>query len=116
MPSWYPIGYHKAMDAGTTIRRARRQAHLSLRQLARAAGTSHATLSAYEAGRKQPGVDTLTRILRAAGYELEGQLTPAVGGVDREARGRELAEVLELAAHFPARHDATLGYPIFGRT
>jgi hypothetical protein len=29
-------------------------------------GTSHATLRAYEQGRKQPGVDTFARLLRPA--------------------------------------------------
>lgn len=89
---------------------------MSLRQLGRAAGTSHATVAAYESGRKEPGVETLVRILRAAGFELDAQLTPAVGGVDRAARGRELAEVLHLAEQFPARHAATLAYPVFGRS
>ena len=114
--SWYLIGYHVAMDAGATIRRARLRAGLSLRELGRAAGTSHATISAYEAGRKEPGIDTLTRILRAAGFELDGGLVPVVGGPDRDARGRELADVLHLAEQFPARHSATLAFPVFGRS
>lgn len=102
------------MDASTLLLRARTRAGLSLRQLARRAGTSHATLSAYEHGRKVPTVETLDRILRAAGFVAGVDLEPDVGGPDRAARGRELVEVLELAAMFPARHTRTLELPRFG--
>ena len=56
------------MDAARTLHLVRQGAGLSLRELAERAGTSHATLAAYEAGRTVPRVDTLDRILRAAGY------------------------------------------------
>jgi transcriptional regulator with XRE-family HTH domain len=80
---------------------------MTLRELAARAGTSHSTLSAYEQGAKVPSVDTLARILRAAGFALDLELVP------RPDRGRELERVLELAAHFPARHSPTLDYPRF---
>lgn len=102
------------MDAATTLRRARLRADLSLRQLARRAGTSHSTLAAYESARKVPSVDTLDRIVRSAGFEVQPVLVPDVGGADRTARGRELRDVLELAAAFPARHAPTQEYPRFG--
>jgi len=102
------------MDAASTLRRARRRASVSLRTLAVRAHTSHATISSYETGRKVPTVDTLDRIVRAAGFELDLTLVPSVGGPDPADRGNELAEVLELAALFPARHAATLPYPRFG--
>jgi transcriptional regulator with XRE-family HTH domain len=60
--------------AGNLIRIARRDTGLSQRELARRAGTSQATLSAYEAGRKAPSLDTLARIIRAAGLDLRIQL------------------------------------------
>ena len=103
------------MDAAFTLRRARTGAGLTLRGLATLAGTSHSTLAAYEAGRKIPTVETLDRVVRAAGFELANELVPNVGGPDRAARGRELAEVLDLAARFPARHTARLEFPIFAR-
>lgn len=103
------------MDAAVTLRRVRLRSGLSLRALAARADTSHSTLSAYESGRKVPTVETLDRIVRAAGFELGVELTPAVGGTDREARGRELAEVLELAEQFPARHAPHLDLPVFPR-
>lgn len=102
------------MYAGETVRAARRRAGLSLRALAARAGTSHATLSAYEQGHKVPSVDTFTRIVRAAGFDLQIETRPRVGGVDQKDRGEELREVLELAAQFPARHERTLPYPRFG--
>jgi transcriptional regulator with XRE-family HTH domain len=102
------------MDAGTTLRRARQRAGLSLRQLASRAGTSHSTLSAYESGDKVPTVATLARIVRAAGFALEVELSAMVAGPDRVARGRELAEALELAALLPTRHEPDLAYPRFG--
>lgn len=103
------------MEQHAVVRRARHQAQLSLRQLGRRAGTSHSTLAAYEAGRKVPTIDTVTRIVRAAGFELDIRLMPAVGGPDRSARGRELEEVLALAEQFPARHRRQLMCPVFGR-
>lgn len=103
------------MDAAVTLRAARRRSGLTLRALAGRAGTSHSTLAAYEAGRKVPTVETLDRVVRAAGFEVAIELTPTIGGSDPAARGEELAEVLELAARFPARHARTLEFPQFGK-
>jgi transcriptional regulator with XRE-family HTH domain len=103
------------MDAATLLRRARRAAGLSTRVLARRAGTSHATVLAYEHGRTAPSVATFDRILRAAGFERSPALIPAVGGPSRHERGAELVEVLDLAAAFPARHDPVLRAPVFPR-
>ena len=58
------------------LERARKEARLSQHELARMAGTSRPTLSAYEHGRKSPTLDTVTRLLDAAGFSLE--LTPSV--------------------------------------
>jgi len=103
------------VDAAAILRRARLRAGLTLRALAARAGTSHSTLAAYERGSKVPSVETLARIVRAAGFELGVELKPALGGSDRAERGRELAEVLDLAERFPARHAATLDFPVFPR-
>jgi transcriptional regulator with XRE-family HTH domain len=101
------------MNAATLLRRARIRSGLTLRQLAVRAGTSHATLSAYEAGRVHPSLQTAERIVRAAGFALSVDLLPLVGGARRE-RGDELLQVLDLAAQFPARHALRLRYPRFG--
>ncbi|HEX7168905.1 MAG TPA: helix-turn-helix transcriptional regulator, partial [Acidimicrobiales bacterium] len=88
------------MDAARTLRRVRLGAGLSLRGLAARAGTSHATLAAYEAGRAIPRVDTLDRILRAAGYAADIDVAPRPDATDdeRKAKGDELLQALDLAA------------------
>jgi transcriptional regulator with XRE-family HTH domain len=103
------------VDAARTLRRARLDAGLSLRALAGRAGTSHATLAAYEAGRQVPRVDTLDRILRAAGYATDIDVAPRPDATDaeRRAKGDELRQALDLAAMFPARHARRLRFPQF---
>ncbi|MGH9026404.1 MAG: helix-turn-helix domain-containing protein [Acidimicrobiia bacterium] len=101
------------MTASAAVRLARRRAGLSLRALARRAHTSHATLVAYEAGSKVPRVDTLVRILRAAGFTADLELSAGVENGDPRARGRELVQALEVAEQFPARHEPMLTYPPF---
>jgi transcriptional regulator with XRE-family HTH domain len=95
------------------IREARRRSALSLRGLARRAGTSHATLRAYEAGNIEPTVPTLQRIVQAAGFDLDVALTPRVDGDSGGDRGEELEAALELAALFPADHPADPDFPRF---
>ena len=104
------------MDAGRILRDARLDAGLTIRGLARRAGTSHSTIAAYEARRKVPTVQTFDRLLRAAGFATDVTLARRVGEPegDRAARGRELIEVLELAAMFPARPGKLLAFPPFG--
>ena len=102
------------MDIEVTLRAARRRALMSLRQLAARAHTSHATIAAYEAGRVAPTTDTVDRLVRAAGFELEVTLVREVP--DHEGRGQELFDVLALAEQFPARHQRSLQFPRFGRT
>ena len=103
-----------ADTAAATLRRARKRAGLSLRAAAVRAGTSHATLAAYEKGRKAPAITTYLRLLHAYGYAADIELSLRIREVDGYSRGEELAEVLELAEQFPARHTETLIYPRFG--
>jgi transcriptional regulator with XRE-family HTH domain len=104
------------VDAALLIRTARTQSNLSLRALAARAGTSHATLSAYENGRIDPGTAVFLRILSAAGRTLEASLLAVPDDIDGLDRGEELAAVLELAEQFPARHSPRLECPVFGST
>jgi transcriptional regulator with XRE-family HTH domain len=101
------------VDAARTLRKRRLDAGLSLRVLAARAGTSHATLAAYEAGRAVPRIDTLDRILRAAGYatDIEVERRPDATDAERRAKGEELRQALGLAAMFPARHSRRLRFP-----
>lgn len=96
------------MDAASLLRTARRRAGLSQRALAATAGTSQSAVAAIEAGRKQPTVATMERLLRAAGTEL----VPA----DEEQaallrRARRLEDVLHLAEALPFRRARGLSFP-----
>lgn len=62
--------------AGNLIKLARHDTGLSQRDLARRAGTSQAAIAAYEAGRRSPTLDTLARIVRAAGRDLRIMVVP----------------------------------------
>lgn len=72
------------------IRMARRQAGLTQEALAQRAATSQAALSAYERGRRSPSVETLVRILAAAGFELRARLSTP----DTHDATRQLSEAL----------------------
>lgn len=103
------------MTAAQKITEIRHRSGLGLRELARRAGTSHATLHAYESGTKEPRLDTIARVAAAAGFVLELELVGRPdAGEARVAKGRELAEALTLAAVFPARHRRRLDLPVFG--
>ncbi len=69
---------------------ARRQAGLTQQALAELAGTSQAAVSAYESGRRSPSVDTLSRLLGAAGYDARKRLAPP----DTHVRSLTAAEAL----------------------
>lgn len=59
------------MDAADLLVRSRRAAGLTQEELARRAGTSRETVSAYEHGRKSPTLVTAARLLAACGADLE---------------------------------------------
>lgn len=103
------------MDISTELRAARRRAGLTQTALARAAGTSQATVSQYEAGRKTPTFDTLERLLAATGHEIRvgGAVRPTrrPTAAELERAGRDLGRVVELAALLPTRHEPALTFP-----
>ena len=103
------------MDTAQVLRTARQRAGLTQQALAARAGTSQATLSAYETGRKTPSVETLTRLLAATGSRLsiEPAARPVVQVSDKQLRkaGRTLVQALDLAAALPARRKARLRFP-----
>ena len=105
----------EGVNAADALRAARLRAGLTQHALAARAGTSQATISAYEAGRKQPSLRTLERLLAATGARLEvvpERRAPRERTPEQLARaGRALADVLELAAALPVRHRRTLDFP-----
>ena len=58
------------MDAAGLLKQARRQAHLSQRELALRTGIAQAVIARIESGSSSPRFDTLERLLAAAGREL----------------------------------------------
>lgn len=105
---------YRVQQVSHTLVSARQAAGLSLRELARRAGTSHPTLRAYEKGQKMPSVVTFLRVLEAANFAVDFELSPRIRQMDGIARGEELEEALNLAAQFPARHSEHLELPRFG--
>jgi transcriptional regulator with XRE-family HTH domain len=96
------------VDASAVLVEARRRSGLTLRQLARRAGTSHSAIAAYESGAKSPNTATWQRLVRGCGFEIETELRPVASFEDRPRRGRELLEVLDLADQFPSEHGASI--------
>ena len=73
------------------VRSARRRVGLTQRQLAEKAGVPQSTVGRIESGVTDPRSETLIRLLRACGEDLEA--LPRIGmGVDRSL-ARELLEV-----------------------
>jgi transcriptional regulator with XRE-family HTH domain len=65
------------------LRTARRRAGLTQSELARRAGVPQPTISRIERGVVSPSVDTLVRLLRDTGMELEMLDRPKEDAVDR---------------------------------
>ncbi len=74
--------------AGDLLRTARHSAGLSQRQLARRARIPQPTIAAIERGRQDPRYATLTRLVRACGFDLVFANRP--GEVDRSIMREQL--------------------------
>lgn len=103
------------MDTAAAISSSRREAGLTQTALGARAGTSQATVSAYENGRKEPSVATLSRLLAATGSRLTVARAEApviaVSEAERARVARALADVLTLAEALPVRHARWLRFP-----
>lgn len=66
--------------AAVLLFEARRQAGLSQRDLSRKARTSQSVVARIEAGTTSPTWDTLSKLLRAAGFDLRAGLEPHLTG------------------------------------
>jgi transcriptional regulator with XRE-family HTH domain len=62
--------------AAALLRTARDRASLTQRELAASAGVTQQAVSAYETGRKEPTLPTLSSLLAAAGFEMRIRLEP----------------------------------------
>jgi len=104
-----------AVKSADVIRTARTRSGLSQAELARRAGTSQPVISAYEHGRRDATVETLRRLVAAAGEQLQLRLAertpdqpPATS--DEESAER-LVDVLLLADALPAPRPGALTFP-----
>ena len=81
------------MEAAELLRRARRRAGLSQRALAASTGVAQPTIARIEAGRADPRVATLARLLQACGETLGVTVVapPSGQGVDRSMMRELLA-------------------------
>jgi transcriptional regulator with XRE-family HTH domain len=70
------------------VREARRRAGLSQRQLAERAGTTQSAIARIETGRSTPSFDTVLRLVRLCGLDLDVML------VERD--GSDWAQAVEL--------------------
>ncbi len=80
---------------GALLREARRRSGLSQSELATRAGVTQSVVSEYEAGKRQPSVPTLARLVAATGYELTlglEQSGPVVRGLPDTPLGRRLRQ------------------------
>lgn len=101
------------MMAPLLIGEIRRRSGLRAAELARRAGLARSVVSAYEHGRRQPGVDALAKLAAAGGLQLRlGSATPPV---DQARAARILAQVLDLAEALPAHRRGPLEYPSLAR-
>jgi predicted nucleotidyltransferase/DNA-binding XRE family transcriptional regulator len=90
--------------AAAIIRGARRRGHVSQTALAARSGTSQPAIARYEAGRVDPGVETLARLVSACGLRLEVVASDAfLGPIGRRLEDHR-SQVLELCARHGA-HD-----------
>lgn len=80
------------------IRLARRRTGLTQAQLAARAATSQAAISSYESGRRSPSVETLARILAAAGLELRMRFAEPDGHDAMRRKAEALLPPDQLAA------------------
>lgn len=86
------------MISGDTLRSLRRRAGRSQADVAAAAGIPASVLSAYERGRREPGLTNASRIIDALGYSVTFHFV-----LDPNEQARRLRDVLELAEALPYR-------------
>ena len=93
-------------DAASILRNARQRAGLSQRELASRADTAQSVVARIELGQASPTWDTLARLVQAAGFALDVDITlapvagshmladvPRILGLSPENRLRELANL-----------------------
>ncbi len=88
------------MKASTLLIEARRRSGLSRRGMAKSGGTSAATLADYESGHTVPSVETLKRLIEAAGFDIQVSLRPRLPE-DEGARRAKIETLLRFTDSLP---------------
>lgn len=78
--------------SSTLIAMARRESGLTQSNFAARAGTSQPAIARYEAGLASPSMDTLTRILKAGGLELELRVKTTTAANLSSPRAKKIRE------------------------
>src|ERR1700680_3823259 len=101
---------------GAVIREARILARFSQADVARRSGVAQSVISAYESGRREPGVQTLARLVEATGHQLVLDVVPTPGrvlGLPDTRLGRRLTQrrlaIIATAANRRARDVRVFG-------
>ena len=84
------------MISGATLRELRLRAGRKQADVAAAAGIPASVLSAYERGHREPGLQAVSRIVDALGFQVR-----FVPQLDPNVQARALEEVLALAEALP---------------
>ncbi len=85
--------------AARLVREARARHGMSQRDLAAAAGVPQSTVATVESGQRQPSVQMLERLLRAAGFQLETNLVNTIR--PSELLRKHQREVTNVIARYP---------------
>lgn len=94
------------MDIASIVATARERAGLTQQQLADRAGTSQPAVARLERGQGSPSIDTVRRIVNAAGFDLRVDLVPRAvvhdavvaaykAGVDRSLLRENLGKTVD---------------------
>jgi predicted nucleotidyltransferase/DNA-binding XRE family transcriptional regulator len=103
-------------DAGRVLREARTAAGLTQAALARRAGVTQSVVSAYEAGRREPALSTLSRLIGATGASLRLRVEPHnPSRLPATTRGQVVQRSRRRMSEAAARHGAS-NLRLFGST
>lgn len=102
--------------SGTLLRDARERARLSQTDVSRRSGIAQSVISAYESGRREPGVQTLAKLVEATGHQLVLDVVASPGqllGLPDTTLGRRLRRrrkaIIEAAEKRRARNVRVFG-------
>lgn len=98
------------LEAAAVLREARRRSKLSQAELARRANVAQPVISAYETGRREPGLAMLSRLVEATGHQLRIDLVAEPGhkrGLPDTPMGRRLRQRRRAIIEAAERRGAT---------